>query len=70
MSDEQKESRIRIEDLPQAEQELTSEESKEVRGGRDGNLQIADLTSGAIDPGAPGVNGTGALRNVSGNNNT
>jgi hypothetical protein len=33
MSDEQKESRINIKDLPQNEQELTSEESKEVQGG-------------------------------------
>ena len=33
MSDEKKESRINIEDLPQPEQELTSEEAKEVQGG-------------------------------------
>ena len=33
MSDEQKERRINVEDLPQAEQELTPEETKEVQGG-------------------------------------
>ena len=58
MSDEQKENRINIEDLPQEEQELTPEEAKEVQGGRNsnlnGNLQIADLTSVAIDPSPAG----------------
>ena len=33
MSDEKKESRTKIEDLPLAEQELTSEEAKDVKGG-------------------------------------
>jgi hypothetical protein len=33
MSDEKKENRIKVEDLPQAEQELTPEEAKEVQGG-------------------------------------
>jgi hypothetical protein len=33
MLDEQRESRINIEDLPQVEQELTPQESKEVQGG-------------------------------------
>lgn len=33
MSDEKKEGRINVEDLPQAEQELTPEEAKEVKGG-------------------------------------
>lgn len=33
MSDEKNESRINIEDLPQPEQELTSEEAKQVQGG-------------------------------------
>jgi hypothetical protein len=33
MSDEQNESRINIEDLPQAEQELTAEEAQEVNAG-------------------------------------
>ena len=33
MSDEQKERRVNVEDLPQAEQELTPEESKDVKGG-------------------------------------
>lgn len=33
MSEEQKENRINLEDLPQAEQELTPEEAQEVQGG-------------------------------------
>ena len=33
MSEEEKKSRINIEDLPQAEQELTPEESRDVQGG-------------------------------------
>ena len=33
MSEEKKESRVNIEDLPQAEQELTPEEAQEVQGG-------------------------------------
>lgn len=33
MSDEQKERRINVEDLPQTEQELSAEEAKEVQGG-------------------------------------
>ena len=33
MSDEQKERRVNVEDLPQAEQELTPEEAKDVKGG-------------------------------------
>jgi hypothetical protein len=33
MSEENKESRVKVEDLPQAEKELTAEEAKEVQGG-------------------------------------
>ena len=33
MTDEQKESKIKVEDLPQPEQELTAEEAKEIKGG-------------------------------------
>ena len=33
MSEEKNESRINIEDLPQAEQELSDEEAKDVKGG-------------------------------------
>jgi hypothetical protein len=36
--EDDKENRINIEDLPQAEQELTSEESKEVQGGIRGGI--------------------------------
>ena len=69
----EKENRINLKDLPQAEQELTAEESKEVQGGGrlselNGNLQISDLTSVAIDPTASGVHNAGALRNMSGDN--
>ena len=69
----EKENRINIKDLPQAEQELTAEESKKVQGGGNlselnGNLQISDLTTVAIDPAAPGVHNIGALRNMSNNN--
>ena len=51
----EKENRINIQDLPQAEQELTPDEAKEVQGGLNGNLQIADLTSVAIDPSPAGA---------------
>lgn len=33
MSDENQESRVKVEDLPAAEQELTDEESKNIKGG-------------------------------------
>jgi hypothetical protein len=54
----EKENRINIKDLPQAEQGLTDRESKEVQGGLsglNGNLQITDLTSVAIDPSLAGA---------------
>jgi hypothetical protein len=38
--DDKNESRINIEDLPQTEQELTAEESKEVKGGSGATLQL------------------------------
>lgn len=41
MSDEPKEKRINIEDLPQAEEELTPEEAREVKGGIDNREQPA-----------------------------
>lgn len=41
MSDENKESRINIEDLPQAEKELSTEEAKEVQGGYIGGVRVA-----------------------------
>ena len=44
MADEQKESRIKVEDLPQPEQELTAEEIKKVRGGAESkNTQTQSL---------------------------
>jgi hypothetical protein len=33
MADDKQESRIKIDDLPQAQKELTAEEAKEVKGG-------------------------------------
>jgi len=36
--EDEKENRINIEDLPQAEQELTAEESQEVQGGVGGGI--------------------------------
>jgi hypothetical protein len=47
MSDEKKDTRTNIEDLPQAEQELTTEEAKEVQGG-------LDVTTSPIDANATG----------------
>ena len=52
MTDEQKESRIKVEDLPQAEQELTPEEAKDVQGGApnfNGGVYVAagDVTGDA-----------------------
>jgi len=38
--EEKNENRINIEDLPIAEQELTAEESKEVKGGSGATLQL------------------------------
>lgn len=45
MSEEKNESRINIEDLPQAEQELSVEESKEVQGGNAADGGISKLGS-------------------------
>jgi hypothetical protein len=73
MPDEQKQNRINIEDLPQAEQELTTEEAKDVKGGiiianTEGDLVKTNtstsgirVSGGDID-GDTGVNvlGTGA----------
>jgi hypothetical protein len=68
MSDEKKESRINIEDLPQAEQELTAEEAKDVKGGllastygRGSNVATGDVNNdGRLDANfgdTPGLNG-------------
>lgn len=60
MSGEQKEKRINIEDLPQAEQELAAEEAKEVQGGiKLENVQITSYQLGVLDnnatPADPGL---------------
>ena len=57
MSNEQKESRINIEDLPQNEQELTPEESKEVQGGI--NVTPYGGFQGGVRVAAGDVNGDG-----------
>ena len=56
MSNEKKESRIRVEDLPQGETELTPEEAKKVQGG------IASVQDQTVKPvsnfgDTPGLNG-------------
>jgi hypothetical protein len=43
MSEENKERRIKVEDLPQGETELTTEEAKEVQGGALVNTSPIDL---------------------------
>lgn len=57
MSDEQKESRIKVDDLPQAEQELTPEEAKEVQGGA-----TRAVTPGIRTGGTNAVMGDGSVR--------
>jgi hypothetical protein len=56
MPEESKESRIKVEDLPQDPQELTSEEAKEVRGGL-ANIQDQTLKAGGNFGDTPGLNG-------------
>lgn len=68
MTDENKneESRIKIEDLPEAEQELTDEEAKDVKGGLSagtygrGNVAAGDLDNdGRIEKNITGVGAGG-----------
>ena len=48
MADEQNKNRVNIEDLPQPEQELSSEDVKKVRGGGTADsLSTEDATGGA-----------------------
>jgi hypothetical protein len=47
MSDEKNESRINIEDLPQAEQELTPDEAQQVQGGLTSSIKTS--TGGTRD---------------------
>jgi hypothetical protein len=49
MSDETNESRINIEDLPRAEQELTTEDEKKVQGGADTITTDADSTKESME---------------------
>jgi hypothetical protein len=46
MADEKDENRIKIEDLPQAEQELTSADAKEIKGGS--LLHVGDASTRVI----------------------
>jgi hypothetical protein len=48
MSEENKENRINVDDLPQGEKELTAEEAKEVKGGIGAGGNFGDT---------PGLNG-------------
>ena len=53
MSEESKESRIKVEDLPQAEQELTPEEAKAVKGGVTAATQgrgVFTISTAALGP--------------------
>ena len=45
MSDENQESRIKVEDLPAPEEELTDEESKNVRGGLPAIQKVRDAAN-------------------------
>lgn len=51
MSEDNKESRIKIEDLPQAEQELSPDQAKDVVGGaiKLENVQITSYQLGVLD---------------------
>jgi len=55
MSDENKASRVNIEDLPQGEQELTAEESNEVQGGVGRTRLIMGDDQGVFGPGGDSV---------------
>ena len=55
MSDEQKESRISIEDLPQAAEEVSTEEAKDIRGGLPAIQKVREAAMRAQD-GAKGGN--------------
>lgn len=60
MSDEKQESRINVEDLPQAEQELTPEEAKEVKGGYElKNVQVTSYIKDDAKPTAAREAGSG-----------
>jgi len=55
MSEENKASRLNIEDLPQGGQELTAEESKEVQGGEGRTRLIIADDQGVWGPGSDSV---------------
>jgi len=55
MSDENKASRVNIEDLPQGERELTAEESNEVQGGLGHTRLIIGDDQGVFAPGGDSV---------------
>ena len=62
MSDEQKESRIKVDDLPQAEQELIPEEAQDVKGGFNQVELPPAVKAGSVKPKSnfgdtPGLNG-------------
>ena len=54
MSDEKKENRIKIEDLPQAEREVSPEEAKGVKGGTEYNTWRTNFGRTASAENEPG----------------
>jgi hypothetical protein len=54
MSDETKESRVKVEDLPQAEEELTTEEAQDVKGGLLGTTYGGDGRDTIVTGAGPG----------------
>ena len=58
MSEEKKESRINVQDLPQDEKELTAEEAKEVKGGLT-KVGAGTLTLSTSNVATGDVNGDG-----------
>lgn len=64
MADEKQESRIKVEDLPQAEQELTPEEAKKVQGGI-ASIQDQTVKSGGNFGDTPGLNGQDMVSKMS-----
>lgn len=65
---EEKKSRIKVDDLEQEEKELTSEESKDVKGGAfaDGSVRFANMGDGSVR----GVTSTSNSQITDGTSNT
>ena len=51
MSEEKKETRVKVEDLPHEEKELSPEEASGVKGGQTGDGKLlGNLLTGVVDP--------------------